>query len=256
MRSADSIAFDNQTVRVRGGDEFTAPPYVFWPDFYTYMEHNWNADDDYGAEHLVIVGQAGSGKTTVARELLRQQPYVVVFGTKNRDPSLYDPLEKQGYEIVDKFDPTNTNKPRVIFRPKLDDPTPEALERQRAAFHRALLGIYQTGGWTIFCDELRYLTDTLRLSSILDTLWLQGRSEWITIVALTQRPVSVPLNAFEQATHFILFRVSGFDDRKRASEYTGANAPVVFETVKRLPKHEFLYVDKVNDILMRSKMDR
>lgn len=256
VRSAESVSFDNETVRIRGGDSVKAPPFRFWPDFYRYMESHWNADDDYGAEHVIVVGQAGSGKTTVARELLRQQPYVVVLGTKNRDPSLYDPLEKQGYEIVDKFNPADLNKPKVIFRPQLEEPTPEALEKQRVAFHRALLGIYKTGGWTIFCDELRYLTDTLHLSSILDTLWLQGRSEWITIVGLTQRPVSVPLNAFEQATHFILFRISGFDDRKRASEYTGANAPVVHETVKRLPKHEFLYVDKVNDVLMRSKVDR
>lgn len=220
------------------------------------MDEHWNADPDYGAEHVVVVGQAGSGKTTVARELLRQRDYVVVLGTKTRDPSLYDPLQKQGYVLQSNFDPTDLRNPKVIFRPPLEEPTSEALSRQREAFRRALLGIFNTGGWTIFCDELRYITETLKLASTMDMLWLQGRSLWITIVGLTQRPVSVPLNAFEQSTHFILFRISGFDDRKRASEYTGVNAPIVAETIKALPKHEFLYVDKVSDVLMRSKMEK
>jgi hypothetical protein len=169
---------------------------------------------------------------------------------------LYDPLKAQGYVIQDKFDPQSTEHPKVIFRPPLEEPTTAALLEQRSAFRGALLGIFQTGGWTIFCDELRYLTDTLKLQREMDLLWLQGRSMWITIVGLTQRPVSVPLNAFEQATHFIVFRVSSFNDRKRAAEYTGGSAPVVFETIRELPHHEFLYINKVQDVMMRSRVEK
>lgn len=248
--------FDNKQLGSRSRQPIPAPPFQYWNQFYNYIETTWNSDPEYGAEHMIIVGQAGSGKTTVARELLRARDYVVVLGTKTRDASLYDPLVEQGYVISDKFDPTDLKNPKVIFRPPLDEPTTEALTVQRREFRKALLGIFQTGGWTIFCDELRYITETLKLNHEMDLIWLQGRSLWITVVGLTQRPVSVPLNAFEQATHFILFRISSMNDRKRAAEYVGANAPVVFETVRQLPKHEFLYVNKIEDYLVRSRVER
>ena len=205
----------------------------------------------------MLVGQAGSGKTTLSVRLLDFQPYVVVLGTKTRDPSLYKPLQDKGFEIVSKFDPTDAARhPRVIFRPPLYEPTPEALAQQREAFRKALVGIFSTGGWCIYMDEVRYLTETLKLDTILNTLWLQGRSLWVTMVAATQRPVSIPLNAFEQATHSFLFRITGHEDRKRASEYQGVNSPVVMETVSGLPHHEALYVNKITDYMIRTQVHR
>lgn len=198
---------------------------------------------------------AGSGKTTLARELLKLRDYVVVFGTKTQDSSLYSPLEKQGYAITERFDPNDYDKHRrVIFRPPLPAPTKAGLEQQRDAFREALLGIFDTGGWTIYLDEIRYLSQTLGLGTELDLLWLQGRSLGITIVASTQRPVSVPLNMFEQSAHSFLARISSRDDRARAAEYTGPNQGRVFETVAMLPSHEFLYIDSVHDVLARTRV--
>jgi hypothetical protein len=257
IRSSESVELDGKTLRpYRSREGYAVPPYEGWGKFRSWFGREWNADPDYGAEHVVLVGAAGSGKTTLAREILRFRDYVCVLGTKARDPSLYDPLVKQGYEIVDKFDPKDIGNPKVIFRPRLLEPTKEAIAEQKEAFRRVLVGIFATGGWTIYMDEVRYLTETLGLQSELNTLWLQGRSLNVTMVASTQRPVSVPLNAFEQATHAFLFRITGHDDRKRASEYMGTSAPIVNETVSRLPHHEFLYVNSTEDILVRSKVDR
>lgn len=230
------------------------PGFTDWSKFLPWFGSDWNSDPDYGAEHVVLVGQAGSGKTTLAREILDYQPYVVVLGTKTRDNSLYDPLVQRGYTIVDKFDPTNLEHPKVIFAPKLEEPTPRALAAQGSAFQKALTGIFQTGGWCVYADEVRYLTETLKLQSILNTLWLQGRSLWITLVVSTQRPVSIPLNAFEQATHSFLFRTAGKEDRIRSSEFQGGNSPVVYETLVQLPHHEFLYVNKITDFMTRSQV--
>lgn len=257
IRETQSVRLDGQTVRARGIQEPIAiPEFEHWSDFYPWFGEEWNKDPEYGAEHVVVVGQAGSGKTTLAREILDFQPYVVVLGTKTRDPSLYGPLISKGYEKVDKFDPTNTKHPKVIFAPPLDEPTPTALAKQGEAFRKALIGIFSTGGWCIYADEIRYLTETLKLDKELNTLWLQGRSLWVTIVASTQRPVSIPLNAFEQATHSFLFRTTGKEDRIRSAEYQGGNQPVVYETLMRLPHHEFLYVNKITDITKRSMVER
>lgn len=197
---------------------------------------------------------AGSGKTTLARELLRLRDYVVVFGTKTQDASLYKPLQAQGYVLSEKFDPGDDSPAKVIFRPPLSEPTKAGLAKQREAFREALLGIFEAGAWTVYLDEVRYLSQTLGLATELDLLWLQGRSLGVTIIASTQRPVSVPLNMFEQSAHSFLFRITSRDDRNRAAEYTGPNAGRVFETVGLLPPHEVLYVDSAEDELVRTRV--
>lgn len=258
VRPSESRALDHGEVRPRGanGESFPVPDYEYWPDLMAYMRREWKpGPPSWPNTHMAIVGTSGSGKTTLARTILGLRDFVCIFGTKRSDPSLYAPLEAEGYVVVDRWSPEELRQPKVIFRPPvgIDD---ASIAQQRAAFRRALLQVFETGGWTLYFDELRYLTENLKLATELNTLWLQGRSEGITIVASTQRPVSVPLNMFEQARHFFLARVSMRDDRKTASEFTGPSAPVVFETAAILPKYEFLYVDKETDHVVRTRVER
>ena len=168
------------------------PPYINWAEFYEHMDDTWEA-----GQHMAMVGMNGSGKTVLMRELLDIRDYVVFIATKPQDKSLYEPLLAKGYVMTDKFDPKNLEHPKVIFRPPLKAVTREAEAEQRLAIDEALKGIYLTGGWCVALDEVRYLTEQLKLTNILNLLWLQGRSLGVTLVAGTQRPVSVPLNMFE-----------------------------------------------------------
>jgi hypothetical protein len=211
---------------------------------------------DWPNPNVALVGMAGSGKTTLARQILQFRERVVVFGTKPRDPSLYGPFERLGYVIVNRWSPQDLKQPRVIFRPPLDAPTAEALQVQREAFLRALLGLFRDGGWTVYFDEVRYLSETLRLRTELDQLWLQGRSNGVVIVAGTQRPVSVPINMFEQSPHLFTWRITGLDDRRTMASYTGALAPTVVGTAAVLPRHETLYVDSIEDVAVRTRVSR
>jgi hypothetical protein len=209
---------------------------------------------------MAIVGMNGSGKTTFARQILRDRSFVVVFATKARDDSLYQPLEQAGFVIREHWSPYDweeTGERYVIFRPLPPGvrPTPDALRDQADAFREALYDIFVAGGWCCYFDEVRYISDDLGLIRPLNLLWLQGRSNNITMVASTQRPVAVPINMFEQASWIVTWRVSDADDRKRVAEYTGPLAPEVRVTAAMLPRHEFLAVKKYDDIAVRSRVE-
>jgi DNA helicase HerA-like ATPase len=231
-----------------------------WQEFRLWFDQRWQA-----GEHVAAVGMTGSGKTTLAREVLKTQDFAVVFGTKAKDDSLYKPLEAKGFVRVDRWDPwewQETGQRYVIFAPPLDfdedasaREVDQAFETQREAFRKALVQLYKAGGWCLYLDEVRYIADDLALSKDLNRLWLQGRSLGMSIFASTQRPRAVPLNTFEMASWFFLWRIADREDRRRSAEMTGQLAPLVFETAARLPRHEFVCVDKLNDELVRSRVE-
>lgn len=206
-------------------------------------------------EHITIVGTTGSGKTVLARELLETRDYTAVLGTKNEDDELYGPFEDRGYEITGDFDPSpDANESRIIFRPRLSSPDHKGLDRQRQEFERMLFEVWEYGGWTLYADEIWYLTVRLKLDTIFETFWTAGRSNHITVVAATQLPVSIPLLAFDQATHLFLFRNTDQYRIKRMSEFAGADSKVIRELIPRLPRHEFVYVDTREGTMIRSKV--
>lgn len=214
-----------------------------------YLRVNWST-----GQHMALVARTRSGKTTAARQILTLRDWVVVFGTKERDPDLYDALEAQGYVIKESWSPSDLSNNRVILKPPLGEGEDSDFARQRDTFRRALIGLFRTGGWTLYLDEARYIAVDLNLRTELDRLWLQGGALGVTIVAATQRPRAVPLNMFEQSAYFCLWRISDREDRVRASEMLGPLQGVAFETTAMLPRYEFLLVDLNEDRAFRTKV--
>lgn len=244
-RSYDSVVTEREAMEAG----IQIPPYVRWPtflsDYFTWRQ----------GEHLTLVGGTGSGKTTLARQVLPRRDYVVVLATKAKDTSLYDPLVREGYVVTDRFEPDHRDTPRVIYKPPLASPTKAALADQAEAFRTALVAIFQEGGWCIFCDEIRYLTETLKLRAEIELLYLQGRSLGVTMVAATQRPVSIPIVAF-QAPHLFSWGYKEKGDIDRIGEFTGELKPTIQTTLPRLPKHEVLYIAQDAGQLLRTKVSR
>lgn len=223
------------------------------------MDEHWAA-----GEHLSVVTMTGGGKTTVIRELLPIRSYTVIVANKQLDDSLYPPmnpvLKQQGYRVIDatrgqKFDPANLEAPKVIFYCPLTGTDSQAEVRQREQIRELLNQVYRTPGWTCVLDEVAFLSKDLGLDRELNRNWREGRSKGTTLVAGTQRPVNVPRNMWEMATHFILFKIGGKEDRDTATSYLGDLQGVAAEVIRQLPRHEFLYVDKVEGIAMCSRVE-
>lgn len=260
------MELDTLRVRPRGGrTPLPMPPEIPWPAFREWFAERWKV-----GQHVAIVGMTGSGKTTLARSILEIRDFVVVMGTKRRDSSLYKPLQARGFARLDTWDPwqwEDTAQRHVIFAPPLlisqdgERSVDSAQEEQARDFRIALLETFEAGAWCVYADEIAYLTDPLGrsggglgLTGEVNLLYLQGRSEGVTMVSSTQRPRSVPLNVFMQADWFFLWRISDREDRQRAAEFTGPLQPVVFEAIARLPRYEFVCVHAPEDEIVRSKV--
>ena len=86
-RSPGSRELDGRLVKPRGEPEQLVPPYTAWSEVLAYLRRHWQV-----GQHMALVARTRSGKTTAARRMLTLRDWVVVLGTKERDPDLYDEI--------------------------------------------------------------------------------------------------------------------------------------------------------------------
>jgi hypothetical protein len=205
-------------------------------------------------EHVSLIGPTGAGKTTLALQVLPKRKFVVVLGTKPKDPTLSQ-LRRQGYEVMRSW-PEHVSvdvTPKIILWPtfkKAGD-----ARKQAQTIGRSLQEIFAQGGWTVYADELRYIAKTLRLSPLLELIWQQGRSLGISLVGGTQRPAHVPLMLYDQATHLFFWRDNDDANLKRIGGIGHLDSQLVRETVADLPLHETLYINTRTGRLVQTKVE-
>ena len=198
-----------------------------------------------------MIGPTGCGKTTLATKLLPLRKYVAVMATKPRDPILTT-FKKQGYEVTREWPPPLPPEvaPKVVFWPKSE--TMDSIRKQGSQVRAALRDIYRQGGWTVYFDELRYVTDFLGLRQEVELLLLQGRSLGVSVVCGAQRPAWLPLTVYDQATHLFLWRETDRRNLQRMSELGGVDSAKIMRTLPRLSKHETLYVNTRDGVIYRT----
>ena len=218
-----------------------------WPVF----QEGWAKDFRQG-QHVTVIGPTDCGKTTLVTELIKPRGHVVLFGVKHVDESM-SKLQKQGWSRTQSWkDRPKTN--RVLLWPKVPD-LDKVENVQRAAFDYALKDIYKVGGWCCWWDELRYMADHLGMRKRLTQMYVTARSNKISLVGNTQRPSWVPLEAYSQAGHLILFRTGDERDLERIGSLNGQDSRFVSRTVSTLPHRHFLHVNLNNGELHKSKLE-
>ena len=166
-------------------------------------------------QHVTMIGPTGSGKTTMIRAILSRRDYVVFAATKPKDSTI-DLLESEGFTVVRKWSPRFD---RQVLWPKIERMGDLSVQRKEIGL--MMEDAYQQGGWTVVLDELRYVTDHLRLKQHVQLLLLQGRSLGVSVVSGSQRPRHVPLEAYSQAQHLFLWQTSDRQDLRRIREFSG-----------------------------------
>jgi hypothetical protein len=198
-------------------------------------------------EHVTLIGPTGRGKTEALTNLMSYRKWGVFLGTKRID-STQDVLRSMGFHMVSKVkDITPEVHNRYIFKPPFpkNASAPVLKKAHGEQFSQALITLREQTGWTIGVDECRYIAGTLGLRDELEMLWLQGRSEKTTVIANTQRPRYIPLEAYDQATHLFMWQDPDRNNIARVSEMAGLNADQVFAVLPGLPKHDILYINTV-----------
>jgi energy-coupling factor transporter ATP-binding protein EcfA2 len=173
-------------------------------------------------DRFLLVGQNGSGKSTVARALTAGYRSQVVIDAKHEE-SLSRSVTIYDAETFRQWFPQRAR--RIVFRPDPDDAgaldVGAVMLRVLRYGHTALVvhdaALYASAGWIL---------PAYRRAQLI------GRSIEVPVWSLVQRPTGVHNVLLSEATHVFLFRLALESDRTKIAGVVGPGA-------LELPESEF-----------------
>jgi DNA helicase HerA-like ATPase len=181
------------------------------------------------SQHLSLIGQTGTGKSTLASHLLKGRRYTLVLRSK---PDSVTYSTDRVIRTARGMDDTRSDS--FTLNPKY--------EYQRREFALALERAWVQGGWTVYVDELFYQSERLRLAEPIERLLTQGRSKNISVAVGMQRPARVSRFAISESSHVLSFGLEGRD----AKELSYATTRAMEDAVRGLPEHWFAWFKRPN----------
>jgi energy-coupling factor transporter ATP-binding protein EcfA2 len=208
-------------------------------------------------EHVVISGATKSGKTALARHIVQLRydngGSVVVFVAKpNRDETITEDYLNNGFTRWKSFKKPSSWERRVLLWPDTSKLRTDAekLKLQKEIFLDAFDKINDKGKWTLQIDEGLYTCDPtfLNMSSNLAMSHAIGRSNFLSVVTLMQRPANVPLIIYGSASHAFVGRTREETDRKRLAELGARESSRELQAmIGRNARHDFTWIPVAPD---------
>jgi hypothetical protein len=198
-------------------------------------------------QHAFICGATGTGKSKLAE-------YLVNDPCKERS-IVYDPKHSRtigewqgqtfiyGWQELMKADREDVR--RIVYRPSREpyEKNGRVVDESEDAdaqleFFRF---VFNGGHRRVVIDESSSLLGEARPNYFLRKCVTQGRELGISVVALTQRPVSIPIVTMSEASRIYVFRLGWAEDRERIEKIT--QGKISAEEQAELPDHKFLFYD-------------
>lgn len=178
-------------------------------------------------QHAVLLGQTGTGKTTLGEVLCSRASYVAVLDIKDE---LFFPGYFRSYDFkeITKLDPEKY--PKVIYAPTAD----ELLNEE--AIDKFFRWTYDRENTLVYCDEVYGATEhglTIGHNRVLT----RGRSRNVAIINGSQRPHLIPRNILTEAKNWYVFYLGDILDRVAVENFSGISR----EQIAALKPREFLF---------------
>lgn len=194
------------------------------------------------SDRAVFIGQTGTGKSTLARYLLRQRQACIVLDVNdsldwhipNKDYPKGEYLVITSIEqLIDKQD-----YPRLIFKPAIED------SENFELFDLFFKTVFLMGKVTVYIDEAYAVTKNQSIPFYYKACLTRGRVKGIETWTATQRPSFIPSFILSESENAYVFKLRYPADVKKVSEYTGLEQ----EKISSQPKRVFCYSGTDNKI--------
>lgn len=178
-------------------------------------------------DRAVLVGQTGTGKTTLARYLLEYRKFVIIYDAKGL-------IKWQGYKRLTTLRAIyKCREPRIIY-------APVASELRDETYHEAFFRfIYERKNTLCYVDETYAVTRGEIIPPSYHACLTRGRERNISVISSTQRPMYIPNVVLSESEHFYVLFLKMPQDRKKIYEATGLEP----EKIALLQKRYFYYTN-------------
>lgn len=191
------------------------------------------------SEHVSIVGKTGSGKTVLARRLLKGMSdaaatlpfyYPIIILDNKGSLKTFAGFGKRIRKLKDLKKQLREGEPIIVY-------SPTEAEQTRAYYEGFFKYLYNLNKpLLVYVDELALVGHGNNTPEYYEKFRKQGRERLQTLWAATQNPVFVNHDFFSNADHFFIFDLILKADREKMAAFAG-------EAVKERPidKHGFHY---------------
>jgi ABC-type oligopeptide transport system ATPase subunit len=168
----------------------------------------------------LLAGKTGCGKTTLGKALLihyieEGYPSIIIIDPKGT-------FKLPGYKVTICNSPeelaANQKEQVLLYRPNVMNDDKADLE----CYNRILKWILIRGNTLLYIDEAYALSpDGSNYPAPLRGIYTRGREFGISVIACTQRPVSIPRVMYTEAEYLYTFELLAQSDRDRMAEMGG-----------------------------------